>query len=168
MYPERFDSSTLTTEDNNLLAEFATRRAIVGRYIRQLKMHVFTCPSCGFPSLRQQGAFELCAVCDWEDDGQDDEDADDILGGPNGKLSLTEYRVATGYSLRALAHELKGELISDPLEILRVIQQHEERMDIFQEENSMNVDDDHPVWEAWRKEKSKLREDLIKRGNYLS
>jgi Cysteine-rich CPCC len=163
MYPERFDHSTLTTEDNNLLSEFATRRSLIGRYLRQLKLHRFTCPSCAFPTLLHQGILECCAVCDWKDDGQDDEDANDILGGPNGKLSLTEYRVASGYSLRALVHELKGHLLTDPLEILAVIQQHEDRMDHFQEEHSMNVDDDHPVWEAWKKEKAKLRFDLIKR-----
>jgi uncharacterized Zn finger protein (UPF0148 family) len=168
MYSERFDSSTLTSEDNNLLAEFATRRAIIGRYIRQFKLHLFTCPSCGFPTLHQQGGFELCAVCDWKDDGQDDEDADEILGGPNGKLSLTEYRVAAGYSLRASAHECNGSLVTDPMEILDIIDRHEARMDAFQEVNSMNVEDDHPVWEAWKKEKAKLRDDLIKKQTFLS
>ncbi|WP_243460725.1 CPCC family cysteine-rich protein [Paraburkholderia largidicola] len=31
-------------------------------------------------------------MCFWEDDGQDDDDADEVLGGPNGDLSLTEGR----------------------------------------------------------------------------
>jgi hypothetical protein len=168
MYPERFDSSTLTPEDNNLLAEFNTRRAIIGRYVRQHKIQLFTCPSCGFPTLYHQGIFEICAVCDWEDDGQDDEDADDILGGPNGKLSLTEYRVATGYMLRTLCHQQKGSLVQDPAQILTIIRQHEDNMDAFHEEHSMNVDDDHPVWEAWKKEKMKLRYNLIRIENQLS
>jgi hypothetical protein len=34
----------------------------------------------------------LCPVCFWEDDGQSDEDADEVLGGPNGSLSLTQAR----------------------------------------------------------------------------
>jgi uncharacterized Zn finger protein (UPF0148 family) len=168
MYSERFDSSTLTTEDNNILTEFTTRRALIGQYIRQFKLHLFTCPSCGFPTLHHQGIFEVCAVCDWEDDGQDNDDADEVLGGPNGKLSLTEYRVATGYSLRASAHECKGSLVTDPMEILDIIKHHEARMDNFREENSMNVEEDHPVWESWKKEKTKLRDDLIKKQIYLS
>ena len=31
-------------------------------------------------------------MCLWEDDGQDDIDADDVKGGPNRSLSLTEAR----------------------------------------------------------------------------
>lgn len=168
MYHEKFDRSTLTPEDNNLLDEFATRRVLIGRYIRQFKLHLFTCPSCGFPTLHHQGIFEVCAVCDWKDDGQDDEEADEILGGPNGKLSLTEYRVATGYSLRASAHECKGSLVTDPMDVLNIITRHKVRMDAFQEVNSMNVGDDHPVWEEWKKEKAKLRTDLIKKQHQLS
>jgi hypothetical protein len=34
----------------------------------------------------------MCPVCFWEDDGQDDEDADTVRGGPNGSLSLTGAR----------------------------------------------------------------------------
>jgi Cysteine-rich CPCC len=36
--------------------------------------------------------FELCKVCFWEDDGQDEADADIVLGGPNGSLSLLDAR----------------------------------------------------------------------------
>lgn len=31
-------------------------------------------------------------MCFWEDDGQDDHDADEVRGGPNGLLSLTQGR----------------------------------------------------------------------------
>lgn len=31
-------------------------------------------------------------MCFWEDDGQDDHDADQVRGGPNGKLSLAQAR----------------------------------------------------------------------------
>jgi hypothetical protein len=43
-------------------------------------------------TLRERGAFEICLVCGWEDDGQDDADADVVRGGPNGDVSLTEAR----------------------------------------------------------------------------
>jgi hypothetical protein len=35
---------------------------------------------------------EICEVCYWEDDGQDDHDAEVVRGGPNGGLSLSEAR----------------------------------------------------------------------------
>ncbi|MEU2155428.1 CPCC family cysteine-rich protein [Streptomyces sp. NPDC019396] len=36
--------------------------------------------------------FEICHVCFWEDDGQDEHDADEVRGGPNGSLSLSKAR----------------------------------------------------------------------------
>ncbi len=50
------------------------------------------CPCCGFKTLGERGGFEICQVCFWEDDGQDDHDADAVRGGPNGSLSLAEAR----------------------------------------------------------------------------
>jgi hypothetical protein len=50
------------------------------------------CPCCGCKTLTERTAFEICEVCFWEDDGQDDGDADERRGGPNGSLSLREAR----------------------------------------------------------------------------
>jgi hypothetical protein len=50
------------------------------------------CPCCYCRTISERDAFEICPVCFWEDDGQDDRDADDIRGGPNEGLSLTQAR----------------------------------------------------------------------------
>ncbi|WP_374231457.1 MULTISPECIES: CPCC family cysteine-rich protein [unclassified Thiocapsa] len=50
------------------------------------------CPCCGYKTLGERGVYEICDVCFWEDDGQDDEDADEVFGGPNGSISLTQGR----------------------------------------------------------------------------
>ena len=52
----------------------------------------FRCPCCGSLTLDERGGYDICPVCFWEDDGQDDHDADVVRGGPNGKLSLTQAR----------------------------------------------------------------------------
>jgi hypothetical protein len=52
----------------------------------------YPCPCCGYPTLMDRGGFEVCWVCYWEDDGQDDPYADQVWGGPNGSLSLSEAR----------------------------------------------------------------------------
>ncbi len=52
----------------------------------------FRCPCCGFRTLDERGGYDICPVCFWEDDGQDDHDADVVRGGPNGALSLTQAR----------------------------------------------------------------------------
>src|SRR6218665_918745 len=52
----------------------------------------FLCPCCYFPTLTERQDFDICFLCDWEDDGQDDHNADMVLGGPNHSYSLTEAR----------------------------------------------------------------------------
>ncbi len=52
----------------------------------------YCCPCCGYSTLPARGHYDICPVCFWEDDGQDDQDADAVRGGPNGALSLTQAR----------------------------------------------------------------------------
>lgn len=49
-------------------------------------------PCCRYRTLHERGGDEICPMCFWEDDGQDDYDADDVRGGPNGALSLIQAR----------------------------------------------------------------------------
>lgn len=50
------------------------------------------CPCCGYPTLTELNSYEICELCNWEDDGQDDESADEVWGGPNSDYSLSEAR----------------------------------------------------------------------------
>lgn len=50
------------------------------------------CPCCRHRTLDELGGYDICPVCFWEDDGQGDENADEVWGGPNGPLSLTAAR----------------------------------------------------------------------------
>ena len=52
----------------------------------------YECRCCRYPTLRDRGSFEICALCCWEDDGQDDLDAAIVKGGPNHDYSLAEAR----------------------------------------------------------------------------
>jgi len=54
----------------------------------------FRCPCCGCKTLGMPDAMELCPVCWWEDDGQEDADAFDIRLTVNGHLSLAEARAS--------------------------------------------------------------------------
>src|SRR4051794_30348746 len=53
----------------------------------------YRCPCCGYRTLHERAGYEICRVCFWEDDGQDEHDADEVRGGPNGTLSLTKARM---------------------------------------------------------------------------
>jgi hypothetical protein len=50
----------------------------------------YNCPCCGHRTLHERGGDEICKVCFWQDDGQDDHDADEVRGGPNKSLSLDQ------------------------------------------------------------------------------
>ena len=52
----------------------------------------FSCPCCGYPTLGGRGVDEICELCWWEDDGQDDDEADEVAGGPNRGYSLNDAR----------------------------------------------------------------------------
>ena len=81
--------------------ELARRQRWFDGYVRALETSVvsgpddgrtFACPCCRYLTLRERGGFEICPVCFWEDDGQDDKDASVVRGGPNGALSLEQAR----------------------------------------------------------------------------
>lgn len=55
--------------------------------------HPVNCPCCGYRTLSKQGNDQICEVCYWQDDGQDDPKADEVWGGPNKGLSLTQARI---------------------------------------------------------------------------
>lgn len=57
--------------------------------------------------------FEICPVCFWEDDGQDDHDADHVRGGPNRGLSLTEAR--RNFRVMGAGDERRAQFVRGPL-----------------------------------------------------
>lgn len=52
----------------------------------------YRCPCCGYKTLGERGGYEICPVCFWEDDGQDEDDAGtNRFFGPN-HMSLAQAR----------------------------------------------------------------------------
>lgn len=52
---------------------------------------MYACPCCGYATISEPANYEICRICFWEDDGQDDPDAHECHGGPN-QVSLIEGR----------------------------------------------------------------------------
>lgn len=121
----KFDRSTLTSDDLRILEDFHYRRMLLDNFISQSAIKLFTCPGCGYPTLTERDGYEICSVCNWEDDGQDDKEADEIWGGPNHQLSLTENRVRIGKQLKVIAESLDGEINADPKRILNTLAAHD-------------------------------------------
>ncbi len=55
-----------------------------------LKETWYPCPCCGSYTLREQGAYEICPVCFWEDDPFQSENENDPEGA--NKISLSDAR----------------------------------------------------------------------------
>jgi len=49
-----------------------------------------SCPCCGYPTLSESAAYEICELCNWEDDGQGEAEAGEVWGGTNSDCSLSE------------------------------------------------------------------------------
>lgn len=104
---------------NDVTAPVHVRRTWFDVRTENLRGHV-TCPCCGYPTLPDERSFEHCYLCDWEDDRQqDDHNADEETGGPNGDYSLTQARrnfqeilcmFRAGDESRWLRHNLRPEV----------------------------------------------------------
>ncbi|MCF8255397.1 MAG: hypothetical protein K9I36_16210 [Bacteroidia bacterium] len=91
-------------------------------------MKYFTCPGCGFPTLSSRGNYQICSVCNWEDDNQDDKSEDEIWGGPNSTLSLTENRLNIGNILKYLEDSLNGKINDNPKDVISILTNHDNKI----------------------------------------
>jgi hypothetical protein len=73
----------------------------------------YACPCCAYITLSRRGYYEICPVCFWEDEGQDDHDSDEVRGGPNRGLSLTEAR--SNFRRLGVADERDSRHVREPL-----------------------------------------------------
>ena len=48
-------------------------------------VQVYCCPCCDYPTVSEPQSYDICCLCNWEDDDGDG-------GGPNGDYSLNEAR----------------------------------------------------------------------------
>ena len=72
--------------------DFYTHRASNGVHTERSAHLRQICPCCGYATLPQRGRYDVCELCNWEDDGQDDPYADEVWGGPNSHYSLMQAR----------------------------------------------------------------------------
>jgi len=86
-----FGRKILSRPRIDIWTPFFARRTWFERYPEFLRGNV-PCPCCGYPTLTMRCHLECCELCHWQDDGQDDHNADEVTGGPNGDSSLAQAR----------------------------------------------------------------------------
>lgn len=166
------DTSKPAISDKEILEQFFNRRQLFDNFIKGKNIKIFTCPGCGYPTLNGRGMYEICAVCNWEDDGQD-QDEEQIIGtvnspdSPNGNLSLKQNRINIGWILEQLAKKLNGQINNNPEEVLLILKNHGKKMDkishsIFIDTSTLNENKD---WKNWDNAKKTLLVELIKTNN---
>jgi len=77
--------------DDDVWRPFYFRRTWFEVHQENYRGH-YCCPCCGYPTISSRNNYVMCDLCSWEDDGQDDDAAQEVWGGPNGDYSLREAR----------------------------------------------------------------------------
>tara|TARA_R100000935_G_scaffold57076_5_gene90214 strand:+ start:805 stop:1392 length:588 start_codon:yes stop_codon:yes gene_type:complete len=160
-YPEKFDAKNLTEADKQILTDFKKRRNIFDKYLKENNMDLNSCPGCGYPTLSERGGYEICEVCNWEDDNQDDQNANEIWSGPNSNLSLTENRLKIGRTLNYLADSLNGKINQNPKRFFEIYEKHRIRMNSIDENKLMNADINDPIWTEYKEKGKVILTDLV-------
>ncbi len=91
---EKYDSVLMIWLKNRLQSvtnEFLCKKLNIAKIIGET-IELESCPCCGYRPIRERGNYEICKVCWWEDDGQDNQDSEQIMGGPNYGISLVMGR----------------------------------------------------------------------------
>jgi hypothetical protein len=151
------DVTKLTEGDKKILADFHIRRKIFNNYIKDKEIKLFTCPGCGYPTLTERGSYEICDVCNWEDDNQDDDEADKVWGGPNANLSLTENRINIGKILITNSESLKSAINLDPSYVLRTLKLYQRKKEEIESKMTGNETLEHPIWTEWKQVEKDLQ-----------
>jgi hypothetical protein len=77
----------LQSVTNEFLSEKLNIDTIIGESVE-----LESCPCCGYRTIGERGNYDICKVCWWEDDGQDNRHSEQVMGGPNYGISLVMGR----------------------------------------------------------------------------
>lgn len=156
--------------ETEMLTAFHLRRAHYDTYLQANDLQLYTCPGCGFPTLRGRNEFNICDLCNWEDDGQDDnansiqdvlQEQGIFLAGPNGLLSLKENRINIGRMLESYMELIDGEVDFDTARVLKTIEYYRQRRsDIGNRMTGDELPQDH-IWIEWKEVSKDLLAALV-------
>lgn len=159
----------LTEKDKALLTDFFHKRNLFDDYLKTHHPELFTCPGCGYPALSGRGDYEICSVCNWEDDGSDDNRkslpdtflVEHGIGGPNGGLTLTQNRLNIGRILKYHEQSLKGSINLDPVDVIQIIRFYDQKKEAIGNKMTGHELPQDPLWKAWGNVEKELQKALI-------
>lgn len=156
--------------ETEMLAAFQIRRAHYDTYLQANNIPVYTCPGCGFPTLTERNEFNICNLCNWEDDGQDDhanslldvlQENGISLSLPNAQLTLKDNRINIGRMLESYIELIDGEIDFDTARVLKTIEYYQQRRkDIEDRMTGDELPQDH-IWIEWKEVSKDLLAALV-------
>lgn len=156
--------------ETEMLTAFKIRRAHYDTYLQANNIPLYTCPGCGFPTLTERNEFNICNLCNWEDDGQDDhannlldvlQEKGISLSGPNGQLTLKDNRINIGRMLESYIELIDGEIDFDTARVLKTIEYYQQRRkDIGDRMTGDELPQDH-IWIEWKEVSKDLLAALV-------
>jgi len=154
--------------DKELLTDFLKRRAVFDTYIANKNLKIYTCPGCGYPTNKTKAEYDICVLCDWEDDGTDDKVkslfydflSTNKISGPN-RISPTENRLKISKVLFELANKSNGQLTENPKQVLAIIQKAKKCLKQVYKSIPSTATQSHIGWEEARNVKQDLLKELI-------
>jgi len=161
--------SALTETEKQILADFFLKRNLFDNYLKSNSLNLCTCPGCAYPTISERGNYEICSICNWEDDGSDDHKKSVIdsflvenkIGGPNGALSLTQNRINIGRALRDHEKMLKGRINLDTSTVLKIIEFYNKKKQKIGNRMTGDENFQHPIWTEWKQIEKDLQIALI-------
>lgn len=124
-------------------------------------MNTFQCPCCGYLTLDEQGRHDICWLCNWQDDGQNDLDADRVKGGPNADYSLTEARHNFKHN-----YTMYRETNSDSIQNQKKLRIKKDAIHEFEKLQTSNNKLDSQIWENINRLEQELNFISYKHGMY--
>lgn len=110
---EETDNKALKKSHTDLFTDYIDALSTRSVCIQSQEGVKYRCPCCGYRTLDDRGGFDICEVCFWEDDGQDDVDA--ATNRPLGPNHISLAQARENYQRIGASHESLLKYVRPPL-----------------------------------------------------
>ncbi|QTD38698.1 hypothetical protein JL193_05375 [Polaribacter batillariae] len=117
-----------TSHELKILQNYEDRKNLFESYLKQYEELSFICASCGYPTINKPASYEVCSICEWEDNGYNDNQLFRFNHATHEPLTLFEYRINIGEQILS-----EPKTFFDAKNIILSIKEYENKFDIILE-----------------------------------
>jgi len=125
--------------NTELISLFQERRSIFNHALQfsGYSEHLKTCPACGMPTLTAESSNDVCDICNWEDVGLDDDNAD-VISEENDGITLTDARLEFQIQMEEEKEDGNYEFVKKPVEVIEAVLFFQDIIDHAVDEDEKN------------------------------